>query len=295
MPRKEEDSQYLKFIDEALELAKKIPRYFSKFSKKIFDNHQKFVLLILKQKLRTTYRDLVEMLKITNIPLYIGLKRIPEHTTLVKFAKKVKGMLSLVLNIRTAATVAVDSTGFELENKSYYYRAVWNSDCRQKTARYMKLSLSVDTDKLLILKHKIRKMARNDNFDFKHLVNDLITNCVLADKGYDSRKNRQFVINKLHALPIIPVRRHTNFYGYISGSRKIDGNSYHQRSKAETVFSIIKRRYGSVLKSKTDAAQKSELLCKLIAHNVDRMIRLIHVLLRMSAEPLKGRLILLKT
>jgi len=82
------DSKYLKFIDSALELAKATPRHFSKFSNKIFCNHQKIVLLVLKQKLRTTYRDLIEFLKVSDIPLLIGLKRIPHHTTLVKFAKK---------------------------------------------------------------------------------------------------------------------------------------------------------------------------------------------------------------
>lgn len=83
---KNNDSEYLKFIDEALELAKSIPKYFSKFSNKVFCNQQKVVLLVLKQKLRTTYRDLIEILKISHIPMLIGLKRIPHHTTLVKFA-----------------------------------------------------------------------------------------------------------------------------------------------------------------------------------------------------------------
>ncbi|MCK5282299.1 MAG: hypothetical protein KAK00_02725 [Nanoarchaeota archaeon] len=71
---KSKNSKYLKFIDKALELCKNIPRYFSKFANKIFCNHQKIILLVLKQKLRTTYRDLIELLKISDIPIYIGLK-----------------------------------------------------------------------------------------------------------------------------------------------------------------------------------------------------------------------------
>ena len=31
---------YLKFVDDALDLARKIPKYFSKFSNRIYCNHQ---------------------------------------------------------------------------------------------------------------------------------------------------------------------------------------------------------------------------------------------------------------
>jgi len=270
---REKESKYLKFIEKGLELAKSIPRYFSKFSNKIFCNHQKIVLLVLKQKLRTTYRDLIEILKISDIPSYLGLKRIPHRTTLIKFAKKIKPkLLNFLLPHRKAKHVAVDASGFELEKKSYYYRTVWNSNRRQKTKRYMKLSLSVDTDKHLILRYKIRKKFRNDTLDFINTIRDLKVKKVFADKGYDSKKNRRFVINKLKAIPIIPVRRHTNFYGYLKQGKKIDGSDYHQRSKVETVFSMIKRRYGSVLLSKSNSTQKVELITKLIAHNIDRAI-----------------------
>jgi len=279
MPKQKEESMYLKFIDETLELTKRIPRYFSKFSNKIFDNHQKLVLLVLKQKLRKTYRDFVELLKITCIPLYLGLKRIPEHTTLVKFAKKVKGMLSLLLNIRTATNVAVDATGFEIDTKSYYYRNIWNSDVKQKAKRYLKLSLSVDTDKLFILGYKMRKKFRHDTIDFESVLKDIKTDYVFADKGYDSKKNRQFVKSKLNAIPIIPVRMHTNFYGYLKQHKKIDGSNYHQRSKVETIFSMIKRKYGCTLLGKSDSSQKTELEIKLIVHNIDRLIKSVYHLL----------------
>ncbi len=279
------ESMYLKFIDNASELCKSIPRQFSKFSNKIFCNHQKMILLVLKQKLRTTYRDLIEILKISEIPLYIGLKRIPHHTTLIKFAKKIKpSLLNLLLPYRKAKHVAVDASGFELETKSHYYRTIYNSDRRQKTKRYMKLSLSVDTDKHLILMHKIRKKLRHDTLDFISVIKYLKAKKVFADKGYDSKDNRRFVINKLKAIPIIPVRRHSNFYGYLKQYKKIDGSDYHQRSKVETVFSMIKRRYGSVLLGKSDSTQKVELITKLIAHNIDRQIVLeVCYLLRISA------------
>ena len=149
---------YLKFIDEALQLAKLIPKYFSKFSNKIYDNHQKIVLLVLKQKLRLTYRDLVEWLEVTTeVRLMIGLIKIPHHSTLVKFAKKLNAsLLNYLLNIKQADTVAVDATGFENEAKSYY-KKVYHSKQKKKSLQYNKLSIAIDTDKQIILSQKIRR------------------------------------------------------------------------------------------------------------------------------------------
>ncbi len=66
----ERTSNYLKFIDEALDLAKAIPKYFSKFSNKIYCNHQKIALLVLRQKLKLTYRGLIEWLEVTEEVCY---------------------------------------------------------------------------------------------------------------------------------------------------------------------------------------------------------------------------------
>jgi len=144
----------------------------------------------------------------------------------------------------------------------------------------MKLSIAIDTDKQLILTHKTRRKLRHDVKDFKHLLEDIKLKRVVADKGYDSKKNRRFVINKLKAIPIIPVRHHTNFYGYIKNNRKIDGKPYHQRSKVETVFSVIKRKYGSVLKCRSYATQNVELISKLITYNLDRHLNYLLLLIR---------------
>ena len=276
-----EYSDYLKFIDSALELAKKIPRYFSKFSNKIYCNHQKFAIYVLMQKFKTTTRGIVSILRASSdMRLYLGLNRVPVHSTIVRFVKKINRTLHTILEVRQAINVAVDSTGFELEQKSYYYRTIWNSDRRQKAKKFMKISIIVDLDKQLILRYKVRKKLRNDHIDFKYLLNDLCTKCVIADKGYDSKANRNFVIRNLKAIPIIPIRNHTNFYGYLKTNRKINGKNYHQRSKIETVFSVIKRKYGSVLRTKSFASQKVELISKLIAYNLDRKLNYILLLIR---------------
>jgi hypothetical protein len=44
--------------------------------------------------------------------------------------------------------------------------------------------------------------------------------------------------------------------------------SYHKRSNVETIFSMIKAKFGDGLRSKAVTAQKNEALCKVLAHNL---------------------------
>jgi hypothetical protein len=287
------NSEYLKFIDEAMELTKTIPRYFSKFSNKIFCNQQKIILLVLKQKLRTTYRDLIEFLKISDIPIFIGLKRIPHHTTLVKFSKKIKpSLLNLLLPFRKAKIVGLDGTGFEVENRSTHYKF---RTARTSYRRYIKLGISADMDKQIILRQEIHKSPRNDCKDFMPLTKGIKTKYLCADKGYDSEKNHRFVINNLKAESLICVRNLFSTHYRNTVRRKVyenfDEKMYHQRSKVETIFSVIKKKYGSCLKARTFYSQKKEILCKLIAYNLDRLCKITYLIIGFQHSPIFERFI----
>ena len=281
---KEEYEDYLRFIDEALETAEKIPKYFSKFSNKIYCNHQKFAIYVLMQKLKLTTRGVVSWPRSnSDARLILGLYRVPVHTTIIRFVNKIKKFINLVLNIRQADTTAIDATGFELETKSFYYRNINKHlfpEYQRKIKKYMKLNIVIDTDKQLILKCKINKKAGRDNYNYvRDLIKDLKIKYLIADKGYDSKRTRSFVIRKLKAIPVIPLHLHNNFYGYMH-TKKISGSNYHQRSKVETVFSVIKRKYGSVLRNRSYATQQVELISKLIAYNLDRKLNYLIMLIR---------------
>ena len=280
--RKEEYDDYLKFVDSALEITKKIPRYFSKFSNKIYCNHQKLAIYVLMQKLKLTTRGIVSWLRSnSDARLILGLYRVPVHTTIIRFVKKIKKFINLILDIRQADTAAIDATRFELETKSFYYRTIKKEfHYRLKTKKYMKLSLAIDTDRQLILKYKINKKAGRDNYNYvRDLIKDLKIKYLIGDKGYDSKYTRGFAIRKLKAIPVIPSAHHNNFYGYMR-NKKISGANYHQRSKVETVFSVIKRKYGSVLRSRSYATQQVELISKLITYNLDRKLNYLIRLIR---------------
>ena len=285
MPQKQEYENYLKFIDEALELAKKIPRYFSKFSNHIYCNHQKLAVYILMQKLKLTSRGIVAYLRSnTDARMHLGLFKVPVHTTIIRFYAKIKNIIGLLLDIRKADTVAVDATGFELESKSFYYRNINKQlfpGFMRKTKNFMKLSIAVDADKKEILTYKIRKSRAHDTRDFKYLLKDIKCSNVAADKGYDSRDLRKFVVKKLKARPHIPYRIFSSRpkRGKLIISAP-DKKIYNKRPAVENIFFCLKRKYGAVLRNKSNATQQVELISKLITYNLDRKLNYLLLLIQ---------------
>ena len=105
---------------------------------------------------------------------------------------------------------------------------------------------------------------------------------VVADKGYDSKENRNYVYWNLKAMPEIPYRKTSGLTKLRGAFRSlfVDEKIYHQRSKIETVFSVIKRKYGSILRNKSLKTQKIELISKLIVYNIERTLCYFYCLFR---------------
>ena len=272
----EKISELKRFLVSARKLVNKIPKFNSKFSNKIYDNHQKLIILIFKQKMRMTYRGIVRFFRFSYVArALLNLRNVPDHSTLVKFHKRIKvRLLDSLLCKKFVKTSAIDGSGFETTHMSYYYANAWNRQDKRKHRRYLKISIAICTDSQYILAQKIRLGPRNDNIDFERVMKDISCKYVVADKGYDSRSNRLFVLNNLKAYPHIPYRKYSGVTYTNNGTKKVICNNkiYHQRSKVETVFSVIKRKYGSFVLSKTFETQKRELLIRLVAYNIDRKI-----------------------
>lgn len=190
---------------------------------------------------------------------------------------------------RKAKFVGLDGTGFEVENRSMHYQL---RTARSTYRRYIKLGISADLEKQIILRQTFNKSPRNDCKDFMFLTKDIKTDYLCADKGYDSENNHKFVIKDLKAKSFISIRNYgnkripRNKRKYRNqAKREFDEKRYHQRSKVETIFSVIKRKYGSYLKARTFYSQKKEGIFRLVAYNVDRLCKLIYIIFRVSAKP----------
>lgn len=225
--------------------------------------------------MKMTYRGIVKFFKFSGLArALLKLKSVPHHTTLVKFHKRIKAsMLDSLLCKKHVKISAIDASGFDTCHMSYHYANVWNRQDKRKHRRYLKVSIAIDTDSQYILTQKIRLGPRNDHIDFVPVMKDVKCNYVVADKGYDSKKNRYFVLRDMKAYPHIPYRKMSGrTYERAGVPLKFDKRIYHQRSKVETVFSVIKRKYGSYALSHSYETQKKEVIIKMIAYNIDRKI-----------------------
>ena len=114
-------------------------------------------------------------------------------------------------------------------------------------------------------------------------------NTVVADKAYSSNGNLKLVLMKA-AQPYIPFKsnstanrkRHSSvwnrMYHFFMYNQDEFMRHYHRRSNVETTFSMIKTKFGERLRSKTGTAQRNELLCKILAHNLCCVIQSIYEL-----------------
>ena len=99
-----------------------------------------------------------------------------------------------------------------------------------------------------------------------------------ADKAYLSHRNLEFVA-KMGALPYIPFKSNTvappqdgspwsdMYYSFMSNRRRFLAY-YHQRSNVESVFSMMKAKFGDSVRSKRYEGQVNEVLCKVLCHNL---------------------------
>lgn len=268
----------INFVKKLHNLIKVFPKYLTKFSKKTFTIGQIVTLRALKEVLNLSYENLASFCEdFSQISDILKLKRIPHPTTVLKYSKRI-GVKKIEKILHRSSRkkrccVAIDATGFENHHASKYYCKTIN--LRFSRRKYVKLSVAIDTQTQLICTQKSRVAPANDTKDFIPLlkkVKDTKIGFVCADKGYDSRKNRQFVINKLKSIPIIPKRGCINHYGYLKQKTKIDGKHYHQRSKVESVFSVMKKIFGSAIKSTKIKTQRLEIAYKCLAYNIRRIV-----------------------
>lgn len=284
-------NKYKKVADFCYELFRiaELPLYFCKFSNKIYSNYQKLFLLVYKQFRKATYEELMTDLGSNKeLRLYLGLPKIMNYTTLIKFAKQLplklldKLVIAFKKMIPNPKKVALDATGISLDNASPHY-------CKRigkpyKKRPFMKASFIVDIQHYIILLCKMRKKTRHDTIDAKPLIKKLSKHYTpeifYGDRGYDSNQIFKLCFEKLKAYPLIlqrrldiPKHRRKGQYRKLT-INQFDYGEYLQRNKIETLNSMIKRRFSSNVKARTNKTQRIEILCRVIAYNIDRLIRI---------------------
>jgi len=138
----------------------------------------------------------------------------------------------------------------------------------------------------MITSTKLRRGPNNDNIDFIPVAGkaDSFKPLGIADKAFDDESNHVFLRDKLNALSIIPARNENIPVWRTKGKyrkemkRGYSKRMYHQRSKVETIFYVIKKSMGDDIRSIKTKAQNNEMRFKIIAYNAARIASLAYSL-----------------
>jgi transposase len=188
---------------------------------------------------------------------------------------------------------AVDSSGFATGQFSRWFDAKYGEEKQQHDWIKVHLMCGVKTN--IVTSVEVSGAHANDSPYLKPLLETTSKGFrvkeLSADKGYDSFNNRCLVLIK-GGIPYIPFRegeknkpnpsnkgelwkRMYHFFKFNEAEFK---QHYHKRSNVETVFSMIKAKFGERLRSKTETAQINEVLCKILCHNICCLIQSIYEL-----------------
>lgn len=278
-----------------------LPEYAHRCSPKTYTLPQLFACLVLKTFLRTDYRGVEVILRdLPGLGDAIGLKCIPDHSTLHKAAKRLFG--SRVTEAILAASIrlsmgrrkkiklaAADSSGLESGHRSPYFvrrRARGQKEAKNplyQTAtytRFPKLSLLIDCETHMVLSLLTGSGPSPDMHDLPGLLagmpKGLTIATLLADAGFDSQENHEYLREEHGILSIIPpkIGRPTQkpFTGEYRELMRWRWSHYQakygQRWQVETVNSMIKRNLTDELMACGYQARCREMRLLAIAHNI---------------------------
>jgi len=283
------ETQLIKVLDLAQKLLTmtQISLYGEKHSPKTFTQHQLFKLMVLKTYMCLDYRKFEEYLKISKIPEYLEMSRVPHFTTLQKFAQrqniqKLEQLLVKFVDLhgKKVRNLGADATGFKSTYASEHYEKRIGRTIKKKD--FIKANFFYDLDKLLIYAVKIRKKSRHDTRDLPALFNKIKSiefKRFYADKAYDAEWFHEMIHDfggesRIHLKQEeIPVHRtHGRWRKHLKRHHR--NSQKGKRSLCETINSVIKRLFGTVLRAKTLAMKKVELLFKIITYNLDRLVKM---------------------
>lgn len=273
---------YLKLILRAKGAIKaaRIPRSFSKKKNNVFSNAQHIIMQVLRQYEGLDYRKAIHFIEL--LKSEIGLKKTPHFTTINKFSLRVKPfwfeqLIAQICKSIQSEIAAVDGTGFSL-NRSAYYRTITG-----EVKRFVQFNACGELKHKLITAVRLRRKRRHETIDVNCLVRkskQLKITHFLADKAYDSEKNHR-IANKFGARWIAPLKYADKIpFHRINGVyrkqlfKNFPDKLYRKRPVIEGIFSALKRRFGELVYAKKFATQKNELLCRVLAYDMEKVVNL---------------------
>jgi transposase len=187
------------------------------------------------------------------------------------------------------ADFAVDSSGFSTSRYVRWFNRKYGREVDNR--EWVKLHLMCGVNTKIVTAVDVSGWTAHDTNYFVPLLERTAAHFgireVSADKAYLSHKNLS-AVEALGGMPFVPFKSNTleptkggtwaKMYHLFMYEREAFMEHYHKRSNIETAFSMIKGKFGSALRSKSDTGQINEALCKVLAHNICVLIHAMHAL-----------------
>ena len=270
-------SELIKFIETCYSYAKiSLNKYSSNFSKKLYSQPALFTIICLKIYLNTTYRDISDFISFsTKLKNYLGIKQAPNYFTLQKFYKRMPtNMFERITNKFIAdlqiepKIVALDGSGFSSDHADKYYLKIRGFSVKY----YCKCHIAVDVDSRMILYSQAVKGPRHDTKFAIASIRSLKKyniEYVIADKAYGTEPIRRCINEEIKSLDQIPLKSNFKHGWYRRLSKKIFKKEiYSRRNNVESVFSVIKRKFSGINRSKSIRLQNKETRLKTLVYNI---------------------------
>ena len=247
-----------------------IPKHLNHFGPKIYEFWEHALAFLVKQECKLGYRRVSRLLRGLgrNCPCPSALCMSFHKIPLALWQRILAATAGMKVNI-----VAMDGSGMSRTLPSpYYYKRI---DKPYPIEIPLKISFAIDTRTKKILSLRLRAKRTHDIRDVKYLLTRVPVKPrkLVADKAYDAEWVHEFCKSR-GITAVIPMR---NF-----GSRLIPRNrklrleckktfnrkTYARRQMIESVFSSIKRKFGASVSSVMFSAQRAEMYCRAITHNI---------------------------
>lgn len=192
---------------------------------------------------------------------------------------------------------AVDSSGFSTGRFERWFDHKYNRETFKR--EWVKVHIMCGVKTNIVTAVEIAGKNAADVTMLPPLVETTAKNFRLSevsgDKAYLSTKN-VVAVRDAGALPFIAFKKNSTDLGRTGQSSKMWRDMfhfflwkrdeflqcYHKRSNVESTFSMMKRKFGDGLRSKTDVAMVNESLCKILCHN---LVVLIHEMFELGIDP----------
>lgn len=216
------------------------------------------------------------------------VERVPQHSTLFGYFEDPE-LTPIFHRLITVSSLplraiekkfAVDSSGFRTNGYVKWFNARYGKE--QENHDWLKLHVICGTLTHTIACVEVSDRHANDSPFLEPLVkraaeNGFTLREVSGDKAYSSRHNLEVIVNH-GGMPYIDFKDNAKgesdsaiwnkMFHYYSLNREVFYEHYHRRSNVETVFWMIKSKFGEQIRSKTDTSKTNEALCKILCHNV---------------------------